>query len=79
MPSERIPTAIHSSTLTIWGVELHVHVLDDGRRIIEAEDVRRLFAKWSEPGVVVTQEEADALARAIKGLPPKPEEGGPHE
>lgn len=41
---EHLPTAVSSSEITLFGVTLHCHVLDDGQRIIEAEDVSRLFA-----------------------------------
>jgi hypothetical protein len=41
--ASELPTPVWSGTFTIWGVELHCHVLDNGQRIIEAADVERLF------------------------------------
>jgi hypothetical protein len=39
-----IPKATHESVQTILGVELRTYVLDDGRRIINAEDFHKLLA-----------------------------------
>jgi hypothetical protein len=39
-----IPKAVWSGVFVVFGVELHCSVLDDGRRIIDAEDVAKLFA-----------------------------------
>ena len=38
-----LPTSIWQGTFTVWGVTLHCHVLSDGQRVIDAEDVERLF------------------------------------
>ena len=51
MEEERIPKAISSATSTIFGVELHCRVLDDGRRIIDAEDIERLLCKLESVAV----------------------------
>ena len=42
--SNNLPESINTATLTVFGVELRVHTLDDGRRIIEADDLHRLWA-----------------------------------
>lgn len=41
---EDIPVATHESVQTIMGVEVRSYVLDDGRRIINAEDFGKLMA-----------------------------------
>jgi hypothetical protein len=42
-PEAHIPEAIAESTLVIGDQELRVYVLDDGRRVIAAEDIARFF------------------------------------
>jgi hypothetical protein len=61
-----VPESTHSSTLNIMGVELVVHVLDDGRRIIEAEGLHQLIEAMSD-GVELSEDEAAELARAVRG------------
>lgn len=38
-----IPNATHESVQTIMGVKIRTYVLDDGRRIINAEDFHRFL------------------------------------
>jgi len=40
---EDIPQATHESVQTIMGVELRTYVLDDGRRIINADDFHKFL------------------------------------
>ena len=58
-----VPFATHSGVVTIGGVDMHVHQLSDGRRIIEADDVARFFSE----AMNITPEEIDRLARALRG------------
>lgn len=44
-----IPRAIASATFTIFGVTLHCHVLDDGTRVIEEQDVAALIDSFGAP------------------------------
>jgi hypothetical protein len=41
----KLPQAIREDKLILFGVELRVYILDDGRRVIDADDTHRLFAK----------------------------------
>jgi hypothetical protein len=41
---DRIPVAVRSETLSIAGVPIEVHVLDDGRRIVSTESLQSFFA-----------------------------------
>lgn len=41
---EDIPTVTHESTQEIMGVQIRTYVLDDGRRIINADDFHKLLA-----------------------------------
>jgi hypothetical protein len=52
--------------MTMCGVTLHLHVLNDGRRIIDAGDFEAFF-RALEQGAVVDQAEADAFARWERG------------
>ena len=63
--SEELPQSLHSSTLNILGVELVVHTLDNGQRIVEAGGLEALFkAMETEP---MTASDAAEFARAIQG------------
>ena len=60
------PVSVWQGELTMSGVTLHVHVLSDGSRIIEAADLEALMAAWAR-GVPVDEEEAAAFARWQQG------------
>lgn len=60
------PASVWQGELTMSGVTLHVHVLSDGSRIIEAADLEALMAAWAR-GVPVDEEEAAAFARWQRG------------
>ena len=63
--NDNLPQSINTGTLTVFGVELRVHTLDDGRRIIEADGMHRLLAAMGvtdvEPG------DLNGLAQLIHG------------
>jgi hypothetical protein len=59
--------AVRNSQITISGVALHLHVLDDGTCIIDAPDVARLLEAWVN-GVPLTMQEAEFAAHFIKGM-----------
>lgn len=40
---EDIPTATHESVQTFFGVKVRTYVLDDGRRIVNADDFHELI------------------------------------
>jgi hypothetical protein len=60
------PVAVWSGELTMCGVTLHIHVLDDGRRIIDAADFEAFF-RAMESGAEMSQAEAEAFARWERG------------
>ena len=67
--SEAPPEPVYQGSISIMGVELKVHVLDDGRRIIESEsfvDFCEALGKGPKP----TTEEIETLARFMKGTEP---------
>jgi hypothetical protein len=43
MDGDKLPVAVHSETLRIGDIEIEVHVLDDGRRIVSAEALLLLW------------------------------------
>jgi hypothetical protein len=55
-----IPQAIHEDEIEIMGITLRVAVLDDGRRVIYADDVARIMAamavcehQWDGPVIPI--------------------------
>ena len=64
MSTEQV--SIWQGEMRMSGVTLHVHVLSDGTRIIEADDLAALMQAW-ECGVPVDEAEAAAFARWQRG------------
>lgn len=62
--TDGIPVSIHQSTLTIAGVEIVVHQLDDGRRVIEGDGVARVLEAMAAG--TVSEAEAHAFAEATR-------------
>lgn len=58
-----LPKSIASNKFSIMGVELTVHVLDNGQRIIEADGLAKLFEALAEGPI--TEEDAMKLASAV--------------
>ena len=61
------PVSVWQGELNLLGVTLHVHVLDNGQRIIEAEDMRA-FMEAMASGGEVDQNEVTAFARWLRGI-----------
>lgn len=59
-----IPKAISSSEIDLGGFIMHVYVLDNGQRVIDADDVEAFF---NRPDISITEEQAGELAKALKG------------
>lgn len=57
---DELPTATHEGKLTIAGITLHVYRLDDGRALIDADDMAAFFDAMGN-GI----EEYAELAKAI--------------
>jgi len=57
-----LPKAIWHGSITVLDVEIRLAVLDDGRRVIEAESVGRLLDRMSQMPPV-TQADIDAVMR----------------
>ena len=60
------PVSVWQGEMHMSGLTLHVHVLSDGQRIIEAGDVAALMKAW-ESGVPVDEAEAATFARWQRG------------
>jgi hypothetical protein len=39
-----LPVSVWSGEFTLFGVTLHCHVLDNGQRIIDADDIAKLLS-----------------------------------
>jgi hypothetical protein len=61
------PVSTYQGELTVLGVTLRMHVLDDGTRVIEKGGIDELFATMAEDPL--DQDDADRLAKFIKGPP----------
>jgi hypothetical protein len=61
----QIPKAVWSGVISVFGVDLRCSVLDDGRRVIDAEDSAKLFAAM-EDDAPLTETEAAALAAFMR-------------
>lgn len=63
MSDDQIPKAVWSGVFPVFGVDLRCAVLDDGRRIIDAEDVAKLFVAFAamEDDAPPTEAETEAL------------------
>jgi hypothetical protein len=46
---EGLPEAVRSSEFTLFGVRVRCYVLDDGQRVIDADDLQALFAAMERP------------------------------
>lgn len=62
---EAIPQSITTSELVVMGVKLVVHVLDNGKRIIESDGMHALFDAMAS-GASMTKDEALSLAKAVR-------------
>ena len=56
------PVSVWQGEMTLLGVVLHLHVLDDGMRIIEAADMVALLEAMGQGGPVDEDEVADQMA-----------------
>lgn len=58
-----IPVSVWRGEFTLFGVKLHCHVLSDGRKIIEADDIAKLFsAKPIDPDDAALNEMRELFA-----------------
>lgn len=63
------PVSVWQGEMTLLGVVLHLHVLDDGTRIIEADDMAALAEAMGRGGPV-DEDEIAAFARWLQGGTP---------
>lgn len=62
---DSLPVSTHSSTLSVMGVELIVHQLSNGQRIIEAEGMGKLFEAMAS-GAPLSEDDAMKLAKVVR-------------
>jgi hypothetical protein len=60
------PVSVWSGEMRLFGVTLHLHVLEDGTRIVEAQDMAALMEAM-EQGAPVDGDEMGAFARWLRG------------
>lgn len=66
--TENIPRATHSATFRLFGVDVRVHVLDNGQRIIEAKSLSELLEAMSDSRASNDDVDMEAFARWARGL-----------
>lgn len=59
-----IPKVVSSAEINVGGLIMHVHQLDNGQRVIDADDVAAFFRY---PDLEVTPDDMAELAKAIRG------------
>ena len=63
-----VRTSVWQGTLTLFGVELQCHVLDDGQRVIEADSMAALLNAMAQPDITIGADEAiDEFTRWFHG------------
>lgn len=67
MSDERIPIAIWEGTFELAGIPLRCSVLNDGRRVINADDVKRFFNVVDGRAIKVDQTELDRFMTFQRG------------
>lgn len=69
--------SIGQGVIHIFGVDLVVHVLEDGQRVIEEQSLIDMFEAMGAAGTDVNESEINQLAEFMKGLslPPAEEKG----
>lgn len=68
MADDALPHSVMQGQFTLFGVTLHCHLLSNGQRIIEADDVEQLFAAMGVADITPSDEELRAFARWMRGL-----------
>jgi hypothetical protein len=63
-----LPKAIYEGEFTLFGVTVHAAVLDDGRRVINAEDLLKLYTDDSFDKADVG--DIDGFVAFMKGVTP---------
>ena len=62
-----IPTAVSENTIAVSGIVLRVFRLDDGRKVIHADDMATLVKAWDDGRAPLpTRAEIDAISRYLK-------------
>lgn len=64
--SDKVHKATHASTLEIAGIKLRCYITEDGKRIIDCDDMHDFFAAL-ESGADILPEDALNLAELVKG------------
>lgn len=66
--SDNMPKSVWHGTFKLFGVDVHCHVLDDGRRIIEEESMVQLLQAMGD-SAGVDQHELEEFVRWQKRTP----------
>ena len=61
-----LPEVAHAGVIQIGEISLRTYVLDDGRRVVNPEDLEAMLVSWRR-GERFTPQEAEQLAAFIRG------------
>ncbi len=61
-----IPTVVSTATVRIGSLDMVVHQLSDGQRIIEAESMHAFMEALENGTLIVSPDESMKLAKAIR-------------
>ena len=67
MSDERLPEAVSESRLAVGGMVIRAYILEDGSRIIDADDVEAFLEALEAGSVTLTQAETDAFGAFMHG------------
>lgn len=66
MSADELPRSLRQGTVRLFGVDVEVHHLDDGRRIITADSMTALFEAMGK-GIDGSVDEVTAAIRELLG------------
>jgi hypothetical protein len=67
MMADQVPAAVWEGSFRVFGVQVRCYVLDDGRRIINAGDIDRLFDPAGQP-VTPDPGELEEMTKWARGM-----------
>ena len=67
-PKGKLPKAISSGVMNLGGIPLKVYVLDNGDRVIDADDAKRFFKLLETGEAEITKGDAESFAKFIHGM-----------
>lgn len=64
------PKSIAQGVINLGGFKLRTHVLDNGQRVIEADDMERFFKLLETGEINISEADATEFAKFMHGIEP---------